>query len=173
MSEANEMTDGAALIIGRRWMKNSSLENWFPITAEELNRLHAEVEQLKTTNHQLEHGKYGRTQLIRENMDLGRAKALWDYQSVWSQIVFGADAERGPIGPLKHLICEAQEAIAAPKDPTEYADCLLLIFDAARRAGLTYEGLIEAAMQKHMSNKSRIYPKPAVDEPSFHQKEQP
>src|SRR5688500_7375797 len=58
---------------------------------------------------------------------------LWLDQAEWSQATFGSDDERGPIGALKHLAKEAVEAQAAPDDEEEYADCLLLILDAARR----------------------------------------
>jgi hypothetical protein len=64
-------------------------------------------------------------------------RILWDRQAEWSQATFGTDAERGPTGPLKHLEHEAREAQAAPDDPSEYADCFLLILDAARRSGMT------------------------------------
>lgn len=39
--------------IGQAWMANSSLERWFPITAEELERLREEVRVLKSANGEL------------------------------------------------------------------------------------------------------------------------
>jgi hypothetical protein len=36
--------------IGKAWLANSSLERWFPITAEELERLREEVRVLKSAN---------------------------------------------------------------------------------------------------------------------------
>lgn len=33
--------------IGRKWVENSALENWFPITAEELTNLRAELARVK------------------------------------------------------------------------------------------------------------------------------
>ena len=63
-----------------------------------------------------------------------RAQRFWDALAEWSQATFGTDAERGAIGPLKHLEKEAREAQEA-LDPIEIADCLLLVFDAARRSG--------------------------------------
>ncbi len=86
----------------------------------------------------------------------------------WSQATFGTDSERGPIGPLKHLISEAQEAIERPNVPEEYADCFLLILDAARRAGIKPMQLVEAAQAKMKVNRSRTYPRPESDQPSFH-----
>lgn len=92
--------------------------------------------------------------------ELGIALAdLVEDQADWSQKTFGSDSERGPIGPLKHLIKEANEAIANPTDPSEYADCLILILDASRRAGIKVMQLIEAAQAKMKKNKAREWPK--------------
>jgi hypothetical protein len=88
--------------------------------------------------------------------------------SSWSQATFGTDQERGPIGPLRHLEKEAKEAQQNPGDITEYADCLILILDAARRAGFKPLPLLRAAMQKMEVNKARKWPKPTSDEPVEH-----
>lgn len=85
----------------------------------------------------------------------------------WSRKTFGSDQERGPIGPLKHLKLEADEAIQS-NERDEYADCLLLILDAARRAGFTYDYLIDVTLQKLAVCRERTYPKPASDEPAHH-----
>jgi ParB family transcriptional regulator, chromosome partitioning protein len=94
---------------------------------------------------------------------------FWKEQADWSQATFGLDSERGPIGPLKHL---AKEAVEAQKDPTdlmEFVDCLFLTFDATRRAGFTYEQLLEGAWRKLEINKARQWTKPAKgDEPVEH-----
>lgn len=92
-------------------------------------------------------------------------------QSDWSQATFGADSVRGPIGALKHLKKEADEAIADPTSKEEYADCLLLILDASRRAGIKVMQLIEAAQAKMLKNKSRTWPTPTSDEPVEHVQE--
>src|SRR5208283_2153329 len=89
----------------------------------------------------------------------GRISAFWHNHSMWSQSAFGADAERGPIGPLKHLIKEAQEALQKPDDLEEKADCLFLIFDATRRSRHTLADLIDACEKKLEVNKSREWPK--------------
>lgn len=93
---------------------------------------------------------------------------FWDAHAEWSQATFGTDAERGPAGPLKHLIKEANEALAHPTDLEEYADCLFLVFDAARRAGFTFEQLREAVCVKLKVNKARTWPKPTSNEPVEH-----
>ena len=90
-------------------------------------------------------------------------------QSEWSQKTFGTDAERGPIGALKHLEKEAREAQENPKDTSEYADCLLLILDASRRAGINVTQLIDAAAQKMIVNMARKWPKPNGDMPVEHE----
>lgn len=92
-------------------------------------------------------------------------------QAEWSQATFGRDGERGPIGPLKHLEKEAREAQANPDDVSEYADCLLLILDAARRAGISHIELVKAASAKLEINKKRQWPKPASDQPVEHIRE--
>lgn len=92
-------------------------------------------------------------------------------QSEWSQATFGSDKERGPIGALKHLEKEAREAQASPTDPMEYADCFLLILDAARRAGIKPMELMRHAQRKMEINKARTWPKPNGDEPVEHERD--
>jgi hypothetical protein len=89
-----------------------------------------------------------------------RIQQFWDAQSEWSQSTFGTDAERGPIGPLKHLAKEAVEAQEKTSDIFEYADCLFLVCDATRRAGFTLDQLLDAAFEKLEINKARNWPKP-------------
>ena len=89
-------------------------------------------------------------------------------QSDWSQTTFGTDQERGPLGALRHLEKEARETQAAPDDVEEYADCFLLILDAARRAGISPLQLIEAAQRKMVINRQRTWPRPVDDQPVEH-----
>jgi len=96
-------------------------------------------------------------------------------QADWSQQTFGSDKERGPIGPLKHLIKEADEAqsawgawqaLEASLDDDlasvaklglleELADCSLLLFDALRRAGFTTVDLVSMMWKKQILNEKR------------------
>lgn len=100
---------------------------------------------------------------------LGRQlMALAQDQSDWSQATFGTDQERGPLGALRHLEKEARETQAAPNDIEEYADCFLLILDAARRAGISPRQLIEAAQRKMVVNRQRTWPRPVDDQPVEH-----
>lgn len=52
---------------------------------------------------------------------------------------------------VEHLLKlkdEVEEVIAAPKDLTEYADCILCLFGAASKAGFEYYQLEEAVRNK-------------------------
>ncbi|WP_236508243.1 dATP/dGTP pyrophosphohydrolase domain-containing protein, partial [Escherichia coli] len=68
----------------------------------------------------------------------------------WSDRQFG---NVGPVGPLKHLAKEANEAAEAPDDISEFADILMLVWDATRRAGFSDEQLAEAVAEKLERNK--------------------
>ena len=106
-------------------------------------------------------------------------KRFWNDQAEWSRATFGSDEERGPMGPLKHLAREvltellgierdkvigilayAVEWPEALRSPVEYADLLFLLFDSARRAGLTPESLIATANQKLAVNRARKWDRP-------------
>lgn len=89
-------------------------------------------------------------------------------QAEWSQATFGSDEERGPTGALLHLEKEAREALEAPDDVTEFADCLLLILDASRRAGFDAAYLLEQTYAKLQVCKQRKWPKPDGDKPVEH-----
>lgn len=93
---------------------------------------------------------------------------FWDAHAEWSQATFGTDAERGPVGPLKHLAKEVQEALSDTSSLEEYADLLFLVFDATRRAGFTYEDLRAAVNGKLKVNMARKWNKPTSDEPVEH-----
>lgn len=104
-----------------------------------------------------------------EESELGqRLYALARDQADWSQATFGTDQDRGPLGALRHLEMEAREAQDSPTDAEEYADCFLLILDAARRAGISPGQLIEAAQRKMIINRQRTWPRPVDDNPVEH-----
>jgi len=91
--------------------------------------------------------------------------------SEWSQATFGTDAERGPLGALRHLEKEARECQTA-KTPEELleelADCLLLYFDSSRRAGFAPMQLVRAAQAKMVKNRARKWSKPVDGQPCEH-----
>lgn len=87
---------------------------------------------------------------------------VFDELAKWSDKAFGTPAERGPIGALKHLKMEADEAIAEPSKLEEYVDCLFLSLDAARRAGFTYDQIVDGAWVKLAVLWRREHPDPAT-----------
>lgn len=93
--------------------------------------------------------------------------------SRWSQATFGTDQERGPIGPIKHLKKECDEVLADPTNREEYADLLILVLDASRRAGIKPLELIRASIKKMELNKTRQWGKPVNDEPVEHLRDVP
>ncbi len=83
----------------------------------------------------------------------------------WSDKTFG---NVGPVGPLKHLSKEAQEAAVEPDDLSEWADMQFLLWDAQRRAGIS-DGEITAAMEEKLQvNMARQWPEPIDGEPRLH-----
>ena len=95
-------------------------------------------------------------------------------QATWSQKTFGSDSERGPKGALLHLEKEAREAVEAIGTDAlveELADCQLLIWDAARRAGIKPMRLLDAAIEKQRKNMARQWPVPSPDMPVEHIRE--
>lgn len=121
--------------------------------------------------------------LVDERHDM-RAFAI--QQSRWSQSTFGADAERGPIGPAKHLakevLCEllgmdreAATALLATlkggdglRDVEEWCDAVFLVLDGSRRAGFSYDQLLAACWAKLKKNKARTWGAASSDEPVEH-----
>lgn len=64
-----------------------------------------------------------------------------------------------------HLVEEAKElvdaiTVNAPERNLEYADCLLLIFGAAARDGMSYDDIIEAIVAKMTINRKRKWGTP-------------
>jgi hypothetical protein len=111
--------------------------------------------------------------LMDEQQPAQSIEDFWREQSAWSQATFGTDSERGPAGPLKHLLKEAKEALASPDDLEEYVDCLFLVIDATRRAGFSYRQLLDGAWKKLEVNKSREWPKLGSEDAVEHVREQP
>ena len=71
----------------------------------------------------------------------------------WSTQTFGH--RTNPSGPINHLKKEVEELAQKPLDPTEYADCLLLLLDAWRIAGGSADQLVVNAFDKLAVNKQR------------------
>lgn len=111
-------------------------------------------------------------ELVNLCIDFGWRFINWNLERhKWSQATFGTSAERGPVGPLKHLAKEVQEMLAETdrnKRLEEYADGIFLIFDAADRDGYRLENIMAALEQKLEKNRSRQWQKPTSDEPVEH-----
>lgn len=93
-------------------------------------------------------------------------------REAWSRDAFGTNQERGPIGPAKHLIKEANEFIDAHEQYEsslgEIADIIFLAFDIATRSGYTFSEVVEALQNKLTINRSREWPKGNPNEPIEH-----
>ena len=109
-------------------------------------------------------------QLYRHAQPAAEREQVRSAHAEWSQETFG---NVGPVGPLKHLSKEAQEAAEQPGDLSEWADMQFLLWDAQRRAGITDEQITQAMIEKLAVNKQREWPEPKDGEPRLHIKEQP
>jgi hypothetical protein len=121
------------------------------------------------------------------SMTRERSQKLFDRIGKWSNKTFGDEQSRGAKGPLWHMAkellvevlgvpCHEYTAIAdeyADKtcthfDEIEIADLLILEMDAIRRAGYSWPQMLAIADTKVAVCETRVYPKPAGDEISEH-----
>lgn len=68
-----------------------------------------------------------------------------------------------PRSKALHLSEEAQEAAADPADISEWADCMILLLDGARKAGFDTAKLYDAVLAKMEVNKKRTWQAPDED----------
>jgi hypothetical protein len=80
---------------------------------------------------------------------------LFEVIKAWSARTFGTN--HGPEVSITHLIHEANEILANPRDLEEYADVLILLLDGVWRAGYTYFDLVAAVEDKHKKNLTRTW----------------
>ncbi len=78
----------------------------------------------------------------------------------WSDRVFGI---RPATAPLAHLKKEVKEVYDKPHDIMEFADCRLLLMDAARIQGFTESDVYEACEKKFAINQAREWGEPDKD----------
>ena len=101
-------------------------------------------------------------------------EAFWWAQAEWSESVFGTTEQRGPKGPLKHLVKEVEKELlpeleqGKTPDIVEFADLLFLVFDSTRRAGYTFDQLRIALFYKLAVNRARTWPQTSPEEPVEH-----
>lgn len=82
---------------------------------------------------------------------------LQDEVARWSKETFG---QRSPSPIIAHLRKEVEELWKEPFSTEEYADCLMLLLDAAERAGLTTDLIVKETFAKLEVNKQREWGEP-------------
>jgi len=99
-------------------------------------------------------GDRGRAEVAKVTQgDAGIALAdLLPRVAVWAAATFREETVQSK---LEHLLEEVQEILAAPGDIEEYADALMLLFDAARLAGFGLAELVSAMDAKFQVNQRR------------------
>ena len=79
-------------------------------------------------------------------------KELLSEIAVWAEQTF---PNEGVTGKLAHLKEEIEELLDDPTNLDEWADCFLLLFDAARKQGIEYDDIAAAMRAKFERNKLR------------------
>ena len=76
----------------------------------------------------------------------------------WTTVTF---AEKQTVSSiLHHLIKEVKEVMEDPSDIEEYADCQILLMDAALRSGFNMDDIYFAVISKLKKNKLREWGNP-------------
>jgi hypothetical protein len=91
---------------------------------------------------------------------VSRWQTLQDDIAAFTQKTFGESTARSK---ALHLAEEAREAADDPADAMEWADCLILLLDAARIAGFSTDDLYAAAQRKMEINRARQWGQPDGD----------
>lgn len=82
---------------------------------------------------------------------------MQDDIAAFTDSVFGASTVRAK---LHHLAEEVQELMEDPDDQHEWADCVILLIDSAKKAGLDMDDLYKAVENKMKINKNRKWGEP-------------
>lgn len=93
------------------------------------------------------------------HMNIEKLEKLIREQREFSDKAFGTPEQRDCMGALHHLKLEVQELIENPDDEMEWADCMLLLMDGARRKGYTLEQIFDFCQAKLEINKKRTWEK--------------
>lgn len=86
---------------------------------------------------------------------------LFTLHGEWSDKTFGSHRDATPT--LAHLAREVSELRSEPTDLEEYADCLLLLMDAARREGFSLDDILLATAAKFVVNTRRTWGEPDAE----------
>lgn len=89
--------------------------------------------------------------------------------TIWQQKTFGKRTDPRP--PIHHLEKEIKELLENPTDLLEYADCFILLFNAADIAGYSAEDLLNGIRQKFEINQERKWGKADSNGVVLHVKE--
>lgn len=84
-------------------------------------------------------------------------RELFEETHEWAEATFSRGQVRRPENSIRHLHKEVLELLAAPYDSEEYADCFLLLMDAAQIAGHSYDDTVAAIRRKFEINKARTW----------------
>lgn len=98
---------------------------------------------------------------------MNRWQALQDDIALFTEKAFPASTARSK---ALHLAEEAREAAEEPADAREWADCLILLLDGARKAGFSAQDLHEAARRKMEIIRGREWGEPDGDGVVRHKK---
>jgi NTP pyrophosphatase (non-canonical NTP hydrolase) len=108
--------------------------------------------------------------------DAERLQKLQDEIVEWSTATFG-DRRTTAIPVINHLEKEAQELIDELKSngnyQEEFADCFMLLIDAAKTCGISTDELISLTFSKLEKNKKRKWGQPDEQGVIRHTTEQP
>lgn len=102
---------------------------------------------------------------MEKKNDLNYIQNFMNDVHLWADNTFGKN--RTAIPALHHLSKEVKEVISGiENDHTndsiemEFADCFILIINAASKYGMTFESLIKRAESKMIINKKRLWNPP-------------
>jgi hypothetical protein len=96
------------------------------------------------------------SELARLQKEAGR----WSDQTFGKQSIYDEDAG---VGAINHLRKEVGELLDEMDDITEWADCLMLLLDGARRRGIDIDAIVDATWDKLEVNRQRKWGKPDAD----------
>lgn len=89
---------------------------------------------------------------------MNKLQKLQDDLCEWAEKTFGGGDRLVPV--IHHLKQEVKELLDHPTNRMEFADCFILLLEAAQQAGLNTDDLIDAANEKLEINKKRVWGKP-------------
>ena len=75
----------------------------------------------------------------------GIVEELWNRLSEWSNTEFGDDRVEGVRAANRRLVVEVNMVVGKPRDRDGYVRLLLYTIDCCRRAGISYQSLVEEA----------------------------